>query len=110
MTLECESDVGCRRIHHHQRRRSGIPFTLSGRTDGKVELGTGTLYGIVKRLLADGLAEESSRRGPAHSDDPRRRYYKLTPFGRQVVAAETDRLEAMVASARSTRMLRKGAR
>jgi DNA-binding PadR family transcriptional regulator len=97
-------------IADEHRHGYAIIKDVSGRTDGKVELGTGTLYGIVKRLLADGLAEESSRRGPAHSDDPRRRYYKLTPFGRQVVAAETDRLEAMVASARSTRMLRKGAR
>lgn len=83
---------------------------VSARTEGRVELGTGTLYGIIKRLLADGLAIESGKRQPAHSDDPRRRYYKLTPFGRKVVAAETERLEAMVASARATRTLRKAER
>jgi DNA-binding PadR family transcriptional regulator len=83
---------------------------VSARTEGKVELGTGTLYGIIKRLLAEGLAVESGKRQPAHSDDPRRRYYKLTPFGRKVVAAETERLEAMIASARSTRALRKAER
>jgi DNA-binding PadR family transcriptional regulator len=81
---------------------------VSVRTAGAVELGTGTLYGIVKRLLADGLAVESLRRPPADSDDERRRYYRLTPFGRKVLAAETARLESMVTAARATRALRKG--
>jgi DNA-binding PadR family transcriptional regulator len=83
---------------------------VSARTGGKVDLGTGTLYGIIKRLVADGLAVESTRRQPASNDDPRRKYYKLTPFGRDVVAAETERLEGMIAAARSTRLLRRGAR
>jgi DNA-binding PadR family transcriptional regulator len=81
---------------------------VNARTDGRVALGTGTLYGIVKRLLADGLAVESRGRPPAPSDDERRRYYRLTPFGKRVVAAETARLEQMVSAARATRMLRKG--
>ena len=79
---------------------------VSARTAGKVALGTGTLYGIVKRLLADGLAVESRTRPPAQNDDERRRYYRLTPFGKRVVAAETARLEAMVMAARATHMLR----
>jgi DNA-binding PadR family transcriptional regulator len=81
---------------------------VSARTGGAVELGTGTLYGIIKRLLAEGLAVESARRPAAPDDDARRRYYRLTPFGRRVVAAETERLEAMVRSARGTRALRRG--
>ena len=80
---------------------------VSTRTGGRVVLGTGTLYGIVKRLLADGLVVESKRRPAAAIDDERRRYYRLTPFGRGVVTAETARLEAMVAAARSTLTLRK---
>jgi DNA-binding PadR family transcriptional regulator len=80
---------------------------VSTRTGGRVELGTGTLYGIIKRLLADGLVVESKRRPPAIRDDERRRYYRLTPFGRAVVAAETARLEAMVEAARATVMLRR---
>jgi DNA-binding PadR family transcriptional regulator len=79
---------------------------ISARTGGAVELGTGTLYGIVKRLLADGLAVESTRRPPAGDDDERRRYYRLTPFGRKVMAAELARLEDMVRAARSTRVFR----
>jgi DNA-binding PadR family transcriptional regulator len=80
---------------------------VAEQTENKVRLSTGTLYGIVKRLLAEGLAEESKRRPAAADDDERRRYYRLTDFGRKVVAAETARLEAMVSAARSTRAFRR---
>jgi len=80
---------------------------VAEQTDGKVRLSTGTLYGIIKRLLAEGLAEEPKRRPAAADDDERRRYYRLTDFGRRVVAAETARLEAMVSAARSTRAFRR---
>jgi DNA-binding PadR family transcriptional regulator len=80
---------------------------VSTRTAGRVELGTGTLYGIIKRLLADGLVVESKHRPAAADDDERRRYYHLTPFGRLVVTAETTRLEAMVNTARATVTLRR---
>ena len=68
---------------------------VAERTSGAVELSTGTLYGILKRVLAEGLAIEG-KRPAARNDDERRRYYRLTDFGRRVVAAETKRLEAMV--------------
>jgi len=80
---------------------------VARRTDGRVLLGTGTLYGIIKRLLADGLVVESKRRPAATEDDERRRYYRMTPFGKQVAVAETARLEMMVDAARATRSLRK---
>ena len=80
---------------------------VSSRTNGAVELSTGTLYGIIKRLLADGLVVESKRRPSAAEDDERRRYYRLTPFGRDVAIAETKRLQAMVDAARATQALRK---
>src|SRR5262245_20504061 len=63
---------------------------VSERTGGQVQLGTGTLYGIVKRLLADGLIRESA----AGSTD-RRRAYRLTAFGRKVALAESQRLRDM---------------
>jgi DNA-binding PadR family transcriptional regulator len=90
-----------------ERHGYAIIKDVSMRTTGRVELGTGTLYGIIKRLLADGLVVESKRRPPADQDDERRRYYRLTPFGRRVVLAETARLEEMVRAARSTMVLRK---
>jgi DNA-binding PadR family transcriptional regulator len=76
---------------------------VARRTDGNVALSTGTLYGIIKRLLADGLIVESRRRPAAADDDERRRYYRLTPFGRRVAVAEAERLEGMVAAARALR-------
>ena len=80
---------------------------VSALTSGGVELGTGTLYGIIKRLLAEGLAVESPRRPSPDDDDDRRIYYRLTPFGRRVVAAEMARLEKMVLAARATRTFKK---
>ena len=76
-------------------------------TDGDVMLSTGTLYGIIKRLLADGLIVESARRPAAAVDDERRRYYRLTEFGRRVAIAEAERLEKMLGVARATRLREK---
>ncbi|HTM24918.1 MAG TPA: helix-turn-helix transcriptional regulator [Vicinamibacterales bacterium] len=80
---------------------------VAERTDGAVTLSTGTLYGLIKRALAEGLIVESRRRPRADQDDERRRYYRLTDFGRQVVAAEARRLEQLVASAWDKRVLRR---
>ena len=74
-------------------------------TSDKVVLSTGTLYGIIKRLLAEGLIVESARRPAAALDDERRRYYRLTDFGRRVAIAEAERLEEMVAIVRATCLL-----
>jgi DNA-binding PadR family transcriptional regulator len=64
------------------------------RTHGDVVLSTGTLYGIIKRLLTDELIRELTASG-----EDRRRCYRLTPFGRRVAMAEADRLRAMVRAA-----------
>ncbi|HEX5474134.1 MAG TPA: PadR family transcriptional regulator [Vicinamibacterales bacterium] len=79
---------------------------VEDRTNGAVTLSTGTLYGVVKRALADGLIVESRRRPRAADDDERRRYYRLTEFGRQVLTAEARRLQQLVASAWAKRILR----
>ena len=70
-------------------------------TDGAVRLSTGTLYGIVKRLLADGLIKETSTVG-----DTRRRRYELTRFGAEVARAEAARLEQTLALARRKPLFR----
>src|SRR5687767_7449194 len=69
-------------------------------TEGRVELSTGTLYGIVKRLLADGLIRES-----AVGSTDRRRAYRLTAFGRKVALAEVERMRELVGAADMTRLL-----
>src|SRR5437879_6118048 len=68
----------------------GIMQEVERRSEGKVRLGPGTLYGSIKRLLHAGLIEESEVRPEA--DDERRRYYRLTDFGQRVAAAEAERL------------------
>jgi DNA-binding PadR family transcriptional regulator len=65
-------------------------------SDGAIRIGPGTLYGSIKRLLAAGLIEESQARPDAALDDQRRRYYRLTPQGRAILATETGRLARMV--------------
>lgn len=74
-------------------------------TDGEVLLSTGTLYGIVKRLLTEGLIAEVRHR-PSEGDDARRRYYRLTDEGRQVAVAEAQRMEKLLARARGKRLLK----
>jgi DNA-binding PadR family transcriptional regulator len=76
------------------------------RTAGEVKLSTGTLYGIIKRLLNEGLIVELRHR-PAANDDERRRYYRLTPKGREIAALEAERLEKVVALARARRLLKR---
>ena len=66
---------------------------VAARTNGKVRLSPGTLYGSIKRLLEQGLIVELEA-------DDRRRYYRLTPLGRRVAKAETARLTDLVDQAR----------
>jgi len=79
----------------------GIIRDVADRTGGALRLGTGTLYTALARLDALELVDESDRRPAAAEDDERRRYYRLTPLGRAVLRAETERLETLVRHARS---------
>jgi DNA-binding PadR family transcriptional regulator len=74
-------------------------------TSGDVKLSTGTLYAIMKRMLAEGIIEECRNRPPAEEDDQRRRYYRLTPQGRDVTVAEAFRMEKLIRTAREKRLL-----
>src|SRR5260370_32153067 len=76
-------------------------------TNGHVRLSTGTLYAMIKRLLSEGIIAECRNRPPAEEDDQRRRYYRLTPLGRQVATAEVERMERMVATARQKHLLKR---
>jgi DNA-binding PadR family transcriptional regulator len=70
------------------------------RTDGLIVLRTGKLYTVLKRLLEPDLVEESDKRPAPDEDDERRRYYRVTAFGRAVTEAEARRLEAAIAARR----------
>jgi DNA-binding PadR family transcriptional regulator len=84
----------------------GIMQEVLDRTGGKVRLWPATLYGTLKRLIDADLIEESDARPAPELDDARRRYYRLTPFGRRVLAAESERLQDLVRVIRSKRALR----
>jgi DNA-binding PadR family transcriptional regulator len=78
---------------------------VTGLTEGTVNLSAGTLYGILRRLVSDGMVIETGERPAPELDDERRRYYKLTEFGRKVARAEALRLESVLALARAKRLL-----
>lgn len=77
------------------------------RTNDKVQLGAGTLYAIVKRLLDGGLIIECDERPDPALDDERRRYYRLTSDGRAVAQAETRRLEEVLDQAKAKLFVKK---
>ncbi len=74
-------------------------------TDGGVTLSAGTLYGILRRLVSDGMLVEKRERPAPELDDERRRYYHLTEFGRSVAQAEAERLEDVLTLARAKHLM-----
>ena len=88
-----------------ERHGYGIMQDVFEHTDGHLELEAGSLYRTIRRLGDQGLLEETGRRPAAEADDERRRYYRLTAFGRKVVTAEATRLRSLVRLAESARVL-----
>jgi DNA-binding PadR family transcriptional regulator len=84
-----------------ERHGYALKREILQKTDGKLNLGSGALYGSLNRMLEDGLIEESDERPDSHLDDERRRYYRITPLGRKAVQAETIRLRDLVRLAES---------
>ena len=83
----------------------GIMQEVLQRTTGKVRLWPATLYGSLKRMIEAGLIEESNSRPAPELDDARRRYYRLTPLGRQVLDAECERLQELVRAIQTKRAM-----
>ncbi|HLU09964.1 MAG TPA: PadR family transcriptional regulator [Oceanobacillus sp.] len=88
-----------------ERHGYGIMQEIRLRTDGQVRLVPGTLYGAIKRLLAQQLIEEVDARPDPAIDDERRRYYRLTDFGQRVLRAEAARLASLVRQAEAKQLL-----
>jgi DNA-binding PadR family transcriptional regulator len=80
---------------------------VSRRTEEKVRLSAGTLYGNLARLESSGMIVESGRRPVFGLDDERRRYYRLTEFGRSVAVAEARRMEEALSQAHAKHLFRK---
>jgi DNA-binding PadR family transcriptional regulator len=79
-----------------ERHGYALRREIAQRTNGKLKPGPGVLYGSIHKMLAWALIEESDERPDPHLDDERRRYYRITPYGRKVAQAETARLRELV--------------
>src|ERR1051325_5739482 len=86
------------------RHGYGIIQDVAARTNGALRLGPGTLYRTIQRLLEQGLNVEPKRRSDP-LDDPRRRYYRITPFGMAAARAETRRLTQLIRLAKVAGLL-----
>jgi DNA-binding PadR family transcriptional regulator len=89
-------------IADDDRHGYGILQEVLTRTNGDVRLSPGTLYRSIQRMLDDDLIVEISERPAPELDDERRRYYRLTAFGRSVARAEASRLHELVRLARAS--------
>lgn len=87
------------------RHGYSIMQDVAARTEGKVRLSAGTLYSSIRRMLEQGLIEELRESPDPENRDERRRYYRLTRWGRCVAMAEARRLTAMLSQARETGLI-----
>ena len=82
-----------------ERHGYGIVTDIAEQTEGRMKLVPGNLYAVIQRLESKGLLGETAKRPAPDLDDRRRRYYEITPFGRQVLRAEAVRLKGLVGMA-----------
>lgn len=85
-----------------ERHGYALRREILNRTDGKLRLGPGVLYGSINKMLELGFIEESSDRPDPHLDDERRRYYRITPYGRKIAQAEAARMRELAQLAAAT--------
>jgi DNA-binding PadR family transcriptional regulator len=90
-----------------ERHGYAIMQEVAALTDGATRMGPGTLYGTIKRLLASGLIEEADERPDPGLDDERRRYYRITRLGTQVLEAESARMSTLLGAARAKKVFPK---
>jgi DNA-binding PadR family transcriptional regulator len=92
-----------------ERHGYGISKDVLEQTGGAVRLGPGTLYGTLQRLMALDWVQETPGRAAAASAE-RRRYYRLTRTGRRALEAEVERMDALVRTARTQRIVPRSSR
>jgi DNA-binding PadR family transcriptional regulator len=88
-------------VADEDRHGYAIIQDVAARTSGELKLSAGTLYRSIQRMLEQGLLVEPRERPLHELDDERRRYYRITPFGRIVAEAESRRMAQLVRMARS---------
>jgi DNA-binding PadR family transcriptional regulator len=91
-------------LAEEERHGYGIMQDVARQTSDSLQLGPGTLYGCLKRMLVAGMVEESDVRPDPELDDERRRYYRMTALGQRVVRAEAQRLADAVLAAKARRL------
>jgi DNA-binding PadR family transcriptional regulator len=91
-----------------ERHGYGIMREIAASTGGQMRVGPGTLYRSIKQMLAAGLIIEGGERPDPALDDARRRYYRLTGFGRRAAQLEALRLARLVRLAAERRLLGEG--
>lgn len=84
------------------RHGYGIIQDVAVRTNGELKLSAGTLYRSIQRMLEQGLLIETRDRPGPEFDDERRRYYRITSFGKAVARAEVRRLRQLLDLARDS--------
>lgn len=89
-------------LSDEDRHGYGIIQDVAASTNGELKLSAGTLYRSIQRMLEQGLLIETKSRPAPEDDDERRRYYRITPFGRDVAKAEAQRLMQLVKLARKS--------
>ncbi len=82
-------------LAEHDKHGYGIIGDIRARSRNEVVLSTSTLYGAIKRMMRDGLVERSDMRPDPELDDERRRYYRITDFGREVTSCEAQRINRL---------------
>ena len=87
-----------------ERHGYGIMKQVELDSQGKVNMGPGTLYGSLGRMMKAGLIRESDKRVDPQMDDERRVYYKITAEGQRALAAELERYREVVAVAEQNRV------
>jgi len=88
-----------------ERHGYALVQDIAERTAAKIDLEPGNLYRVLKSMLEEGVIEESERRPAPDRDDERRRYYRMTAFGRKVAMAEAARLDRIVEDARARNLI-----
>jgi DNA-binding PadR family transcriptional regulator len=89
-------------VAEDDRHGYAIIQEVATRTNGGLKLSPGTLYRSIQRMLEQGLIQETAERPAPELDDERRRYYRITSFGRAVAKAEARRLAQLVKLARES--------
>jgi DNA-binding PadR family transcriptional regulator len=93
-------------VADEDRHGYAIMQDVAERTNGGLKLSPGTLYGSIRRMLDEGLIVELTNRERPDEDDERRRYYRITAFGRSVAQAEAARLSTLLRQAKAAGLVR----